>query len=79
MAPKPDKKKRDPAPAKDVKGKKKPIDYNEEYIIGDDELDEFFAEYGEDILAEKNNLAVILLENLLWVPAVNVKPKKKQI
>ena len=53
MAPKPDKKKRDPAPAKDVKGKKKPIDYNEEYIIGDDELDEFFAEYGQDILAEK--------------------------
>ena len=54
MAPKPDKKKRDPAPAKDVKGKKKPIDYNEEYIIGDDELDEFFAEYGEEIFAEKN-------------------------
>ena len=39
MAPKPDKKKRDPVPAKDVKGKKKPTDYNDEYIIGEDELD----------------------------------------
>lgn len=53
MAPKPNKNKRDTPLTKDVKGKKKPIDYDQEYIIGDDELDEFFAEYGEDILAEK--------------------------
>ena len=53
MAPKPNKNKRDTPLTKDVKVQKKPTDYNDEYIIGEDELDEYFAEYGEEIFAEK--------------------------
>lgn len=54
MAPKPNKNKRDTPLTKDVKSQKKPTDYNDEYIIGEDELDQYFAEYGEEIFAEKN-------------------------